>query len=383
MATIPRVNQGDVITAAAWNNLATEIEARVQDTGDTMTGALRINNNLTATGTTFTSSLVIVDAASGNAFTGNSINMANNIEGATKWLHIGGITDTDNVRRIALFANRTYISERLGIGAGKTNPLVSLDVEGTVRADSFQFDTVTGNSMNFSRSDTELTLSLGSRGFVVVGTPALAYTFQIGHHSLLLNSGGGASYFFNKKFSVNQDGNVEVTGKIIPSAGAGANNGIVFPLDAFGGSGDKASIQYITRGGESTSLQLKIENDVDDNIEFSATGQVTSNRSITVTSDERLKENIEPLKYGLEAVKQLEPVAFDWKNRKNKKKTLGLIAQKVANVIDEAIYENKRSEEYTELSLTYDALIPVLINAVKELDQKVEALLKVNKSKKQ
>ena len=49
------------------------------------------------------------------------------------------------------------------------------------------------------------------------------------------------------------------------------------------------------------------------------------------------------------------------------------MAQNVETVINEAIYANNKNETETELCLSYDSLIPVLINAVKELDQKLEA----------
>jgi len=67
-------------------------------------GDLRLNGSLK-----FTDS-------SGNVYKDNWIGMANNIDGTTKWLHIGGITDTDSVRRIALYADRVYFPGYVGIG---------------------------------------------------------------------------------------------------------------------------------------------------------------------------------------------------------------------------------------------------------------------------
>ncbi|MEW6606201.1 MAG: hypothetical protein AB1414_01940 [bacterium] len=66
--------------------------------------------------------------------------MANNIDGDSKWLHIGGITGTKTgeataYRRIALYADRTYFPGNVGIGT--TEPNYKLDVEGDVQAHAY------------------------------------------------------------------------------------------------------------------------------------------------------------------------------------------------------------------------------------------------------
>lgn len=61
----------------------------------------------------------------GGIYQDNWLGMTNNVEGATKWLHIGGITDA-GARRIALMADRVYLNGRIGIGI--TNPLVPLHI---------------------------------------------------------------------------------------------------------------------------------------------------------------------------------------------------------------------------------------------------------------
>ncbi len=51
----------------------------------------------------------------GNSYPDNWIGVATNVDSTTKWLHVGGITDA-GARRLALLADRTYISGKLGIG---------------------------------------------------------------------------------------------------------------------------------------------------------------------------------------------------------------------------------------------------------------------------
>ncbi|HEV2705515.1 MAG TPA: hypothetical protein VGV59_06295 [Pyrinomonadaceae bacterium] len=59
-------------------------------------------------------SLHFADGA-GTPYESNWIGMANNVDGTTKWLHIGGITDSGE-RRLALMASRLYASGNVGIG---------------------------------------------------------------------------------------------------------------------------------------------------------------------------------------------------------------------------------------------------------------------------
>lgn len=88
------------------------------------------------------------------------------------------------------------------------------------------------------------------------------------------------------------------------------------------------------------------------------------------TSDIRLKKNILPLGYGLKEVLQLQPVRYDWKDNSGKNK-IGLIAQEVRKIIPQVVVGN---EEKENLGMNYAELVPVLINAIKELNKKVENL---------
>ncbi len=95
------------------------------------------------------------------------------------------------------------------------------------------------------------------------------------------------------------------------------------------------------------------------------------------SSDRRFKRDIEDIPYGLKTLRKLKPVSFNWKNIANPHKSLGFIAQEVQPVIHEAVYADSRDNQpgSPELSVSYTSLIPVLVNAIKELDVKVESFL--------
>ena len=105
--------------------------------------------------------------------------------------------------------------------------------------------------------------------------------------------------------------------------------------------------------------------------------QVTT---ITSLSDRRDKKNIQPIGAGLSFVEQLEPVAFDWNMRSGKKvdvPDMGFIAQDLLQVMEDTgvTVPNLVSQENPDaLEAGYGALIPVLVQAIKELSAEVKAL---------
>jgi hypothetical protein len=88
-------------------------------------------------------------------------------------------------------------------------------------------------------------------------------------------------------------------------------------------------------------------------------------------SDQRLKQNIQPLENVLTKVEQLRGVNFEWKDKKRDAGTqIGMIAQEVEKVLPELVSTD--SEGYK--SLAYDKMTAVLVEAVKELKAQNDAL---------
>jgi hypothetical protein len=84
---------------------------------------------------------------------------------------------------------------------------------------------------------------------------------------------------------------------------------------------------------------------------------------VNSTSDENQKKDIQTVQNSLEKIKQLRGVDFAWKN--NDQKSIGVIAQEVQKVFPELV-----SEDENGLSVNYNGLIGVLIEAIKELDNR-------------
>jgi hypothetical protein len=102
-----------------------------------------------------------------------------------------------------------------------------------------------------------------------------------------------------------------------------------------------------------------------------------TNTTISAISDQRLKENIQDIDVGLDAVMALKPRKFDWKvgKGKNTKGDRGWIAQEFEQVFPEMIndwLDPAPDGEEPYKSVAAD-LIPVLVKAIQELKATVDA----------
>lgn len=101
------------------------------------------------------------------------------------------------------------------------------------------------------------------------------------------------------------------------------------------------------------------------------------------TSDENLKKNIKPIKNAIEKIEQIGGYTFNWK--KDKKnihgfsgKDIGVIAQEIEAVLPEVVVTRENGYK----AVRYEKIIPLLIEAIKEQQNKInelETLLKQSK----
>ena len=121
-------------------------------------------------------------------------------------------------------------------------------------------------------------------------------------------------------------------------------------------------------------------------------GEIRATNSITsYYSDERLKENIKPIENSLEKILSLRGVTYSSNSLAEsfgfkKENMIGVIAQDVEKVLPEIVkpapFDIMKLQEGVEISrsgenyktVQYEKLIPVLIEAVKELNAEIEKL---------
>jgi hypothetical protein len=116
-------------------------------------------------------------------------------------------------------------------------------------------------------------------------------------------------------------------------------------------------------------------------------------QAVLLTSDRRLKENFRTIDKPLEKILKIEGLKYDFigkqtdtikdakeknKQLKLEKNRLGFIAQDLINVVPEAVFYFEDEDRYY---IDYNAVIPVLVEAIKELNTEIETLKNTPKQK--
>jgi hypothetical protein len=208
----------------------------------------------------------------------------------------------------------------------------------------------------------------GSWRYISTAAAALAQVTQGAHQWFTAPSGtAGNAISFSQVMTLDASGNLLV-GTTDSSRTSGAGVKIGAP------SGTSAGTISVVKAAST---------DTDDTLNVYSTGAsafrfyvglggtvYATNTSISAISDQRLKENIQDLDVGLNAVMALKPRKFDWKAGKGKdiKGDRGFIAQEFEQVFPDLIDEWK--DPAPEGEKPYKAvradLIPVLVKAMQE-----------------
>lgn len=146
---------------------------------------------------------------------------------------------------------------------------------------------------------------------------------------------------------------------------------------------------YLATGATPT-VRLTINNSgvVHASSSITSAGEVTS-----YSSDMRLKKHVRQLTGSLEAVKAMRGVSYDWRAKvsdlgfnPSSKHDIGFIAQELQGILPEAVTfapfdrnddgTSKSGNDY--LTVKPEKIIPVLVEAIKELSARVDKLSKAN-----
>lgn len=112
----------------------------------------------------------------------------------------------------------------------------------------------------------------------------------------------------------------------------------------------------------------------------SANGDMVAAGNLTAYSDPRLKDVIGKIESPIEKLMQLDGVDFTWKSGiahtecKAGTKDIGVLADQVEAVFPEIVSESIEIDGDSYKTVSYDKLVAVLIEAVKELNSKIKVL---------
>lgn len=114
------------------------------------------------------------------------------------------------------------------------------------------------------------------------------------------------------------------------------------------------------------------------NYTLQVNGTVAASAAYLNLSDQRLKTNIKPLENALEKVLRINGFTFNWdqnragsKNLDNKNH-IGFLAQEIETVLPQLVY-TANDEDKTK-SMAYGDMVPVLVQAIQERQQLIEAM---------
>ena len=110
--------------------------------------------------------------------------------------------------------------------------------------------------------------------------------------------------------------------------------------------------------------------------DMSAAGAATFNNDVTAFSDVRLKQEIDTIDNALKRVTSMRGVFFDRKDNSEVRQT-GVIAQEVEPFLPEVVRQTKDDNKIK--SVAYGNMVGVLIEAIKELNAKIEELQHADK----
>ena len=108
---------------------------------------------------------------------------------------------------------------------------------------------------------------------------------------------------------------------------------------------------------------------------------IYATNGVIQTSDKRQKSDIQEMDYGLNTVMKMRPVTYLWKDKPERGRKVGLIAQDLLDIVPEIV--NIGDDEDKTLGLNYAEITPILIKAFQEQQSEMESMKKeINDLKK-
>lgn len=146
-------------------------------------------------------------------------------------------------------------------------------------------------------------------------------------------------------------------------------------LECMDSSGSTAwnFVSNLTMGGQASlnvlgNNSFSFQQNSNENASVDPNGNMTANNFFSV-SDERYKKNISTITDAGSMLKQIRGVRFDW--LRDGSSDIGVIAQEVYKVMPEAVVSSMNG---SMLTVAYTKIIPLLIETIKDLQERVEVL---------
>ena len=293
--------------------------------------------------------------------------------------------------RLSVVFDEVVVKERLKVEGGTSRTILS-QFDGPVAfSQDVRFDAVTSFSKTINITQGTQSTSTTTGDLVISGGVGIAKSVFIGGNLTVSGTfNGGAVEFGNIQIAQTTDNTIDTkSGNLVLDSTGGLvdindNVDISGTLDVDGNvtlgnatsdattvSGTLA-VQSTTNSTSKTTGAVVVSGGVGINNDLHVGGDITAFSS----SDQNLKENITIIPNALDKVKALTGNTFNWKSSTgydylDNLQDTGVIAQEVEALGLPGITTTR--EDGTK-AVRYEKLIPVLIQAIKELSAKVDAL---------
>ena len=269
----------------------------------------------------------------------------------------------------------------LGTGAGSSTERMRIDSSGNVGIGNDSPDTKLEVG---TEGDSAINMSGSADG--IIKLTGAGYSFAIANNdtgTFLYNNGSSRALVFGnnetERMRIDSGGNVLVgtTSTTIASSSSGSGIGL---LDDGGLEVARSSfsVAYFNRTNATDGTIIDFRK------QGVSVGSISTNAN-SLPSDVNFKKDIDDLTLGLDFVSTLNPKSYRYKvSSDDSPKMFGLIAQEIEQSLsDFGVQENevamlqkidKETEQSSEYALDYVKLVPILVNAIKELKAEIEQL---------
>ena len=355
---------GNVIISTNYRQRVTVTSAGLVGIGKTPTTALDVNGTITATGLGIIGDITAYRQAApttGAIYLGNAGTRYLYCDGTNYFLPAGKLSV--NGKNVAIEDNGTY---SLNI-SGSASTLKRSDGN----AMTFNWTGQTGQpSWLWGSNDGINQYVYNPSNFSVYGASQLNQSPSDSRVTLGQPAGIMGAY---KSMAMSQDGGATFGSFICKASGGGDGNlaGMTFWNDAYAIKLGIRADGYFGLGGWSRPAWSWYSD---------PSGNMVAAGDVAAYSDPRLKEDFKVIENPLGILEKLDGGTFKWKEGikhtavKAGKMDYGILADQVEAVMPEIVGDSIDIEDVKYKVVAYDKLVPVLIEAIKELKARVEEL---------
>jgi hypothetical protein len=307
--------------------------------------------------------------SNGDVFNGNTKTTASSGEVVSYDIPTPTVTGQDPSKLSAVFDEVT-VKERLLVEGGASGQVLSqfdgpVNFNGDLRIKS---QSTFSNSVRLTQGTQSTSTTTGD--LIVAGGVGIGKNLNVGGTlgvagATTLSSTLGVSGNTTVGGTLGVTGNTTLTGILTINGGSG---GTALRLNS---GGDIVLYNAANTGSATLFCDTNGELRTNDSVLIGGALNVVGDITAFYTSDQRLKDNIVAIEDPLAKVLSISGNTYTWNEKSGKEgNDVGVIAQEILEVLPEAV--TTRDNGY--LAVDYHKVVPLLIEAIKELSAKVENL---------